>query len=160
LCELVQDYSLVSFTTLNITDKESMAAVTALIDRAIGYAFSQENMSSFGFAPALDQFSQHTQRDQELYCRWDSYADATTDAPSTADEFMKSTMNEDLADRRAYTRAAMDALREENVMRQSHQMSATIPEEEEEEIIGYIDEEGNVVRTPENAVGVLSKRDD
>ncbi len=105
LCSLVQDYSLVSFTTLNIMvrmrlydflsiastmaffsvicdgsyfspdivlaspcidsvclhcrqDKESMASVVALIDRAIGYAFSQENMSAFGFAPALDRFSQ------------------------------------------------------------------------------------------------------
>jgi hypothetical protein len=35
-----------------------MASVVALIDRAIGYAFSQENMSAFGFAPALDRFSQ------------------------------------------------------------------------------------------------------
>ena len=49
---------MVSFVLRFFQDKESMASVVALIDRAIGYAFSQENMSAFGFAPALDRFSQ------------------------------------------------------------------------------------------------------
>ncbi|KAK3741811.1 hypothetical protein QZH41_010446, partial [Actinostola sp. cb2023] len=39
LVGLVQDYSLVSFITLNIQDKESMLSVMKAIDKANGYVF-------------------------------------------------------------------------------------------------------------------------
>eukprot|EP00250_Pteridium_aquilinum_P015602 c22668_g1_i1 orf=148-1059(+) len=40
LCELVEDFALVSFTTLNIQDKESVANIVKLIDKCNGYVFS------------------------------------------------------------------------------------------------------------------------
>ncbi|XP_024536899.1 GPN-loop GTPase QQT1 [Selaginella moellendorffii] len=49
LCELVGDYSLVSFTTLNIQDKESVADLMKLVDKCNGYIFSgiEGNMREF-----------------------------------------------------------------------------------------------------------------
>ncbi|MCO5559732.1 hypothetical protein L7F22_013333 [Adiantum nelumboides] len=40
LCELVEDYALVNFTTLNIEDKESVANIVKLVDKCNGYVFS------------------------------------------------------------------------------------------------------------------------
>jgi hypothetical protein len=39
LCDLVEDFSLVSFLTLAIEDKESMAALLKLIDKANGFSY-------------------------------------------------------------------------------------------------------------------------
>jgi hypothetical protein len=96
-----------------------------------------------------------------------------------------------MAARRAYTAAAMDALRAENALRQSDGLVARGGGDEEddggfaagvdasallhpvverasgggdqygdgeEEVIGYIDEDGNIVSTEENAIGVVSLR--
>lgn len=106
-------------------------------------------------------------------------------------------MLDDMAARRAYTAAAMDALRAENALRQSDGSAAyasahggdggdedggfaagvdasallhPIVErasgggggdqygDGKEEVIGYIDEDGNIVSTEENAIGVVSLR--
>jgi GPN-loop GTPase len=40
LCELIEDFSLVSFTTLNINEKESVARLVKLIDKSNGYVYS------------------------------------------------------------------------------------------------------------------------
>lgn len=39
LCELVEDYSLVGYELLNISDKDSVARVAKAVDRANGYVF-------------------------------------------------------------------------------------------------------------------------
>uniref|UniRef100_A0A7I4C3J4 GPN-loop GTPase 2 n=1 Tax=Physcomitrium patens TaxID=3218 RepID=A0A7I4C3J4_PHYPA len=39
LCEVVEDYGLVSFTTLNIQDKESVMDLLRIIDKSNGYVF-------------------------------------------------------------------------------------------------------------------------
>ncbi|KAG0582050.1 hypothetical protein M758_3G029100 [Ceratodon purpureus] len=39
LCEVVEDYGLVSFTTLNIQDKESVMDLLKIIDKSNGYVF-------------------------------------------------------------------------------------------------------------------------
>lgn len=40
LCEVIQDYGLVSFTTLNVQDEASMRRLVASIDKCNGYVFS------------------------------------------------------------------------------------------------------------------------
>eukprot|EP00249_Psilotum_nudum_P009153 c21740_g1_i3 orf=390-1070(+) len=40
LCELIEDFSLVSFTTLDIQDKQSVANLVKLIDKTNGYIFA------------------------------------------------------------------------------------------------------------------------
>ncbi|KAK9129053.1 hypothetical protein Syun_017850 [Stephania yunnanensis] len=40
LCEVVEDYGLVNFTTLDIQDKESVANLVKLIDKSNGYIFA------------------------------------------------------------------------------------------------------------------------
>lgn len=40
MCEVIEDFSLVSFTTLNINDKESVARLVKLIDKSNGYVYS------------------------------------------------------------------------------------------------------------------------
>ena len=40
LCEVVEDFGLVGFTPLAIEDKESVATMVALVDKANGYAFA------------------------------------------------------------------------------------------------------------------------
>jgi len=40
MCEIIQDFGLVNFCTLNIQDKESVAKLVKEIDRANGYAFT------------------------------------------------------------------------------------------------------------------------
>jgi hypothetical protein len=99
-------------------------------------------------------------------------------------------MLDDMAARRAYTAAAMDALRAENALRQSDGSAAYRGDDDEdggfaagvdasallhpiverasgggdqygdgeEEVIGYIDEDGNIVSTEENAIGVVLLR--
>lgn len=40
LCEIIEDFALVSFTTLNIQDKQSIINLLYLIDKANGYSYS------------------------------------------------------------------------------------------------------------------------
>lgn len=40
ICETIEDFDLVNFTTLNISDKKSVAALAKLIDKANGYCFA------------------------------------------------------------------------------------------------------------------------
>ncbi|KAH0452839.1 hypothetical protein IEQ34_017163 [Dendrobium chrysotoxum] len=40
LCDVIQDFSLVNFTTLDIQDKESVGNLVKLIDKSNGYIFS------------------------------------------------------------------------------------------------------------------------
>jgi len=40
LCEMIEDFSLVSFATLDIQDKESVGNLVKLIDKANGYVFA------------------------------------------------------------------------------------------------------------------------
>lgn len=40
LCQLVEDFNLVSFSLLNIQDKETMASLVRTIDRSNGYIFT------------------------------------------------------------------------------------------------------------------------
>jgi len=46
LCEMVEDYSLLSFLPLSIQDAESVGRVVARIDKCNGYVFLQENGSA------------------------------------------------------------------------------------------------------------------
>ena len=48
MCELLDDFSLVSFETLNIQDAESVGRVLALVDKSNGYVFgaSESNASA------------------------------------------------------------------------------------------------------------------
>ncbi|CAK9234220.1 unnamed protein product [Sphagnum troendelagicum] len=49
LCEVIEDYSLVNFTTLNIQDKESVMDILKLIDKSNGYVFAgiEGNITEF-----------------------------------------------------------------------------------------------------------------
>lgn len=40
LCQLVEDFNLVSFTLLNIQDKETMANLIRQVDKTSGYVFT------------------------------------------------------------------------------------------------------------------------
>jgi hypothetical protein len=42
LCELIEDFSLVSFATLCINDKDSMSKLIKIVDRANGYIYTTE----------------------------------------------------------------------------------------------------------------------
>lgn len=48
IAELVEDFSLVSFGTLNITDKQSVARALRSIDKANGYCFGDPNGADLG----------------------------------------------------------------------------------------------------------------
>jgi len=49
LCEVVEDYGLVNFTTLNIQDKESVMDILKIIDKSNGYVFKgiEGNINEF-----------------------------------------------------------------------------------------------------------------
>ncbi|BBN11693.1 GPN-loop GTPase [Marchantia polymorpha subsp. ruderalis] len=49
LCEVVEDFGLVNFTTLNIQDKESVMDLVKLVDKSNGYVFSgiEGNISAY-----------------------------------------------------------------------------------------------------------------
>ena len=51
LCELVEDFGLVSFLTLSIEDKESVRRVVQLVDKSVGY-FNAGGYSAATSAPA------------------------------------------------------------------------------------------------------------
>eukprot|EP01137_Pigoraptor_chileana_P005904 Opistho-2@49623 len=83
LCELVEDYSLVSFSTLNIQDKESMMRLTRLIDKAGGYLYG--DIDSFGsimktvLTPDATSYYDNLTV-QERYMRDDNNSDTTNGA--------------------------------------------------------------------------------
>lgn len=45
MCDLIEDFALVSFCTLCVTDKDSMARLIKIIDRANGFIFTTEAYS-------------------------------------------------------------------------------------------------------------------
>lgn len=45
LCELIEDFGLVSFCALSVNDKDSMAKLIKVIDRANGYIYTTEAYS-------------------------------------------------------------------------------------------------------------------
>lgn len=50
LCEVIEDYSLVNFTTLDIQDKESVGNLVKLIDKSNGYIFAGIEGSAVEFS--------------------------------------------------------------------------------------------------------------
>ncbi|KAJ8453316.1 hypothetical protein Cgig2_008200 [Carnegiea gigantea] len=50
LCEVVEDFSLVNFTTLDIQDKESVGNLVKLIDKTNGYIFAGIDASALEFS--------------------------------------------------------------------------------------------------------------
>lgn len=50
LCEVIEDYSLVTFSTLDIQDKESVGNLVKLIDKSNGYIFSSIDTSAVEFS--------------------------------------------------------------------------------------------------------------
>ncbi|PHT51018.1 hypothetical protein CQW23_10765 [Capsicum baccatum] len=50
LCEVIEDYGLVNFTTLDIQDKESIGNLVKLIDKSNGYIFAGIDASAVGFS--------------------------------------------------------------------------------------------------------------
>ena len=43
ICSVVEDFSLVSFTTLSVREEESIARLQELVDKASGYVYEREN---------------------------------------------------------------------------------------------------------------------
>ncbi|KAJ1912931.1 hypothetical protein H4219_005416, partial [Mycoemilia scoparia] len=69
ICELVEDFSIVGFTTLAIEDKESVANLVKQIDKANGYIFgglSHENESIMAVANMTDSLTE-AKETQEKY---------------------------------------------------------------------------------------------
>ena len=57
LCDLVQQFSIVSFLTLNVMDPDSMCKVLQATDKAIGYVQkSKERKAKLGDTTYLDEF--------------------------------------------------------------------------------------------------------
>ncbi|CAI9777187.1 unnamed protein product [Fraxinus pennsylvanica] len=50
LCEVIEDYGLVNFTTLDIQDKESVGNLVKLIDKSNGYIFAGMDASAIEFS--------------------------------------------------------------------------------------------------------------
>ncbi|KAH9684965.1 GPN-loop GTPase 2 [Citrus sinensis] len=50
LCDVIEDYSLVNFSTLDIQDKESVAKLVKLIDKSNGYIFAGMDASAVEFS--------------------------------------------------------------------------------------------------------------
>lgn len=50
LCEVIEDYGLVNFTTLDIQDKESVGNLVKLIDKSNGYIFAGVDASAIEFS--------------------------------------------------------------------------------------------------------------
>ncbi len=46
VCDLVQDFSLVSFSLLNIEDEETVAHICKIIDKANGYVHQQSGLAT------------------------------------------------------------------------------------------------------------------
>ncbi len=48
ICDVVEDYGLVSFYTLDVQDKHSMARILAAVDKANGYVLARPNVNMVG----------------------------------------------------------------------------------------------------------------
>lgn len=75
LCEVIEDYGLVGFVPLAIEDKESVAGIVALVDKANGYAFAglgnaANSSGHHGLIPPELQYSAGVIRDvDDLWSR-------------------------------------------------------------------------------------------
>eukprot|EP00180_Rhodochaete_pulchella_P000178 Plantae.Rhodophyta-Rhodochaete_pulchella.ctg11172.p3 GENE.Plantae.Rhodophyta-Rhodochaete_pulchella.ctg11172~~Plantae.Rhodophyta-Rhodochaete_pulchella.ctg11172.p3 ORF type:complete len:164 (+),score=32.28 Plantae.Rhodophyta-Rhodochaete_pulchella.ctg11172:1949-2440(+) len=71
LCELIEDFSLVNFQTLDIQDKDSCLRVLKVVDKANGYMYGDRDaFKSYGgpvIGPAVEQDSRWTRQVQEKY---------------------------------------------------------------------------------------------
>ncbi|KAK8977372.1 hypothetical protein V6N11_034421 [Hibiscus sabdariffa] len=56
LCEVIEDFSLVNFTTLDIQDKESVGNLVKLIDKSNGYIFAGIDASAVEFSKIAQVF--------------------------------------------------------------------------------------------------------
>lgn len=54
LCEMVEEFSLVSFTPLDVQDKSSMAGLATLLDKANGYSFGALNATNVSILDIRD----------------------------------------------------------------------------------------------------------
>ncbi|KAL6899780.1 hypothetical protein ACP4OV_006438 [Aristida adscensionis] len=77
LCDVVDDFGLVNFTTLDIQDKESVGNLVKLIDKSNGYIFSSIDSSAVEFskiaAAPLDWDYYRTAEVQEKYMKDDEF---------------------------------------------------------------------------------------
>lgn len=66
LCELVESYNLVSFSTLDIQDKQNVLALIKLIDTSNGYAYlaTQQQQQQGGTISMFNMVRQHQQQQQ------------------------------------------------------------------------------------------------
>ena len=74
LCELVQEFGLVSFLTMSIEDRESVLCILKAIDKANGYVFGglyKGNESIFELANRVDLFEHYQKNQQEKYFNQD-----------------------------------------------------------------------------------------
>ncbi|EES06957.1 GPN-loop GTPase 2 [Sorghum bicolor] len=82
LCDVIDDFSLVNFSTLDIQDKESVGNLVKLIDKSNGYIFSSIDSSAVEFskiaAAPLDWDYYRTGEVQEKYMKDDEYVQQTS----------------------------------------------------------------------------------
>jgi GTPase SAR1 family protein len=69
ICELVEDYSLVHFSTLNVQDKESVGRLLTKIDKANGYIFGAHE-KKHGVGSAALHETMMTMDPQEVHVRY------------------------------------------------------------------------------------------
>ncbi|KAM0916942.1 hypothetical protein ACQ4PT_009933 [Festuca glaucescens] len=82
LCNVIDDFSIVNFTTLDIQDKESVGNLVKLIDKSNGYIFSTIDSSAVEFskieAAPLDWDYYRTAAVQEKYMKDDEVVEKTS----------------------------------------------------------------------------------
>uniref|UniRef100_A0A453FDT6 GPN-loop GTPase 2 n=1 Tax=Aegilops tauschii subsp. strangulata TaxID=200361 RepID=A0A453FDT6_AEGTS len=82
LCDVIDDFSLVNFSTLDIQDKESVGNLVKLIDKSNGYIFSSIDSSAVEFskiaAAPLDWDYYRTAAVQEKYMKDDEIVQKTS----------------------------------------------------------------------------------
>jgi len=82
LCDVIDDFGLVNFSTLDIQDKESVGNLVKLIDKSNGYIFSSIDSSAVEFskiaAAPLDWDYYRTAAVQEKYMKDDEFVQQTS----------------------------------------------------------------------------------
>ncbi|CAN6232045.1 unnamed protein product [Urochloa humidicola] len=82
LCDVIDDFGLVNFSTLDIQDKESVGNLVKLIDKSNGYIFSSIDSSAVEFskiaAAPLDWDYYRTAEVQEKYMKDDEFVQRTS----------------------------------------------------------------------------------
>ncbi|CAL4887351.1 unnamed protein product [Urochloa decumbens] len=82
LCDVIDDFGLVNFSTLDIQDKESVGNLVKLIDKSNGYIFSSIDSSAVEFskiaAAPLDWEYYRTAEVQEKYMKDDEFVQQTS----------------------------------------------------------------------------------